>query len=50
MPWSVRKSRGPGYDIIKSDTGAKVGHSATKAEAEASVRARYSNYSRKWKR
>ena len=44
MPWSVRKSKGGGYDIIKSDTGKKVGHSDTKSKAEASVRARYANY------
>ena len=44
MPWSVRKSKGSGWDIIKSDTGKKVGHSDTKAEAKASVRARYANY------
>lgn len=44
MPWKVKKSSSGGYDIIKADTGKKVGHSATKAKAEASVRARYSNY------
>jgi hypothetical protein len=43
MPWSVKKSKGQGYDIVRSDTGKKVGHSATKREAEASVRARYAN-------
>lgn len=45
MPWSVRKSKRGGYDIIKSDTGKVVGHSSTKAKAQASVRARYANYS-----
>jgi len=44
MPWSVRKAKGEGWDIIKSDTGKKVGHSDTKAKAQASVRARYANY------
>ncbi len=44
MPWSVRKAKGSGYDIVKSDTGKKVGHSTTKAKAQASVRARYANY------
>lgn len=43
MPWKAVKSKGPGFDIVKSDTGKKVGHSDTKAEAEASVRARYAN-------
>jgi|SoimicmetaTmtLPB_FD_contig_31_38812338_length_323_multi_2_in_0_out_0_2 hypothetical protein len=43
MPWKVKKSPGSGYDIVKSDTGEKVGHSDTKAKAEASVRARYAN-------
>ena len=50
MPWKVRKARGPGYDIVKSDTGKKVGHSDTRDKAEASVRARYANYDRKWKK
>ena len=47
MPWSVRKAKGSGYNIVKSDTGRKVGHSDTKAKAEASVRARYSGYKKK---
>lgn len=42
MPWTVKKSKGSaGYDIVRSDTGRKVGHSDTKAQAQASVRARY---------
>lgn len=41
MPWNVKKSSGGGYDIVKKTTGKKVGHSTTKAKAEASVRARY---------
>jgi hypothetical protein len=44
MPWRVIKSRGSGYDIIKSDTGKKVGHSNTKEQAKLSVKARYANY------
>lgn len=44
MPWKIKKSKGAGYDIIRSDTGVKVGHSSTKELAEASVRARYANY------
>ncbi len=47
MPWKVKKSAGPGYDIVKADTGKKVGHSDTKKEAEASVRARFANYKKK---
>lgn len=44
MPWDVRKSKKGGYDIVKKGTGKVVGHSSTKAKAEASVRARYVNY------
>jgi len=43
MPWETKKAKGGGYDIVKSDTGEKVGHSGTKAKAEASVKARYAN-------
>jgi hypothetical protein len=43
MPWKTKKASGGGYDIVKSDTGEKVGHSDTKAKAEASVKARYAN-------
>lgn len=43
MPWKTKKASGGGYDIVRSDTGVKVGHSDTKAKAEASVRARYAN-------
>ena len=43
MPWKVKKSKGGGYDIVRADTGKKVGHSATKSKAQASVRARYAN-------
>jgi hypothetical protein len=45
MPWKTKKAAGGGYDIVKSDTGQKVGHSETKAKAEASVKARYANSS-----
>ena len=44
MPWTTRKSSKGGYDIVRADTGKKVGHSDTKAKAQASVRARYANY------
>jgi hypothetical protein len=44
MPWTTKKNSKGGYDIVKADTGKKVGHSLTKALAEASVRARYANY------
>jgi hypothetical protein len=43
MPWKTKKASGEGYDIVKSDTGKKVGHSDTKAKADASVKARYAN-------
>ena len=43
MPWATRKhtGKGDGYDIVKANTGKVVGHSDTKAKADASVRARY---------
>lgn len=44
MPWGVRKAPRGGYDIVKKPSGKVVGHSATKAKAQASVRARYANY------
>ena len=43
-PWTTKKSKGGGYDIVKKDTGKKVGHSTSKAKAVASVKARYANY------
>jgi hypothetical protein len=43
MPWKVRKAK-KGYDITKR--GKKVGHSSTKAKAQASVRARYASKKR----
>lgn len=46
MPWKVVKAR-TGWNIVKSDTGKVVGHSDTKARAEASVRARYGGYNKK---
>ena len=47
MPWTTKKSSKGGYDIVKKDTGAKVGHSTSKAKAQASVRARYAGYNKK---
>ena len=41
MPYAVRKASKGGYDIVKKDTGKKVGHSETKTKAEASIRARH---------
>ncbi|MEI6666479.1 MAG: hypothetical protein WCL53_10065 [Chloroflexota bacterium] len=43
MPYAIHKSRakGGGYDIVKKTTGKKVGHSTSRAKAEASVRARH---------
>lgn len=47
MPYRIVKSRTEsGYDIIKADTGKKVGHSDTKAKAQASIRARYAGEKR----
>lgn len=43
MPWTTRKSKKGGYDIVKKDSGKVVGHSTSKAKAQASVRARYAN-------
>lgn len=45
MPWTV-KSAGNHYDIVKKIGNGKikvVGHSKTKAKAQASVRARYAS-------
>ena len=43
MPWTVVKVNDHKYNIVKSDTGEVVGSSKTRAEAEASIRARYAN-------
>jgi len=43
MPWTTKKAKGGGVDSVKKVTGEKVGHSTSKAKAEASVRARYAN-------
>lgn len=42
MPYKVVK-QGVKYAIVNKDTGKTVGHSDTRAKAEASVRARYAN-------
>lgn len=47
MPWTTKKSKKGGYDIVKKTTGKKVGHSNTKKKAKASVKARYANYKKK---
>lgn len=39
MPYDIKKS-GAGYNIVKSSTGEVVGHSDSKAKAQASVNAR----------
>lgn len=49
MPWDVKKGPKGGYDIVKKDTGKVVGHSDTRAKAEASVRARYANTKSEYK-
>lgn len=43
MPYTTRKNPNGGVDIIKKDTGKKVGHSSTQAKADASIRARYAS-------
>lgn len=40
MPVTVHKAKGSGYDIVEKESGKKVGHSDTKADAESSARAR----------
>jgi hypothetical protein len=40
MPYGTKKNPQGGYDIVKSDTGKKVGHSDTKAKAQSSINAR----------
>lgn len=47
MPWATKKAKGDGYDVVRKDTGKKVGHSDSQAKAKASVRARYANYKKK---
>jgi len=44
MPYKIVK-RGVKYTIINKDTGKVVGHSTTKAKAQASVRARMMSHS-----
>jgi hypothetical protein len=44
MPYKVEKKSGKKpYKIVRKDTGKVVGSSNSKAKAQASVRARYSN-------
>lgn len=49
MPYAIRKSPKGGYDIIKKDTGKKVGHSNSKQKAQASIRARYAGENKRIK-
>ncbi len=42
MPWAVKK-QGNRWAIVKKTTGKVVGHSDSKAKAQASVRARYAH-------
>lgn len=37
MPWSVRKSKRGGWDIVRTATGEVVGHSTSKRNAILSV-------------
>jgi len=42
VPYTVKKGSGPRpWKIVRKDTGKVVGSSTSKAEAQASVRARY---------
>lgn len=41
MPWKTQRIGIRNYAIVRKDTGKVVGHSTSKAKAEASVRARY---------
>jgi hypothetical protein len=45
MPWAVKKT-GNKWAIYKPGTGEIVGHSTSKAKAQASVRARYAGANR----
>lgn len=45
MPWTVRKSTRGGYDTVKKRSGKVVGHHASKAKAEAQLRALYASES-----
>lgn len=47
MPYNIQKRSGPKpYKIINKQTGKVVGSSASKKQAEKSVRARYSGESK----
>ena len=48
MPYTVRKNKDTGkWEIVKKTTGEIVGHSDSKANADASVRARYAGENKK---
>ena len=49
MPYEIKFVKGTGkpWKIIKKTTGQEVGSSATKADAESSVRARYAAENKK---
>jgi hypothetical protein len=50
MPYAVVKKDGPRpFKIIRKDTGKIVGSSTTRAEAQASIRARYANEKKRGK-
>ena len=46
MPYALKKSPRGGYDIVKKDSGKRVGHSDTKTKAQASIRARHAGSNR----
>lgn len=40
MPYSARKAKSGGYNIVNKNTGKKVGHSSSKEKAQKSINAR----------
>lgn len=51
MPYLVKKGKGArSYKIVRRDTGEIVGTSKTRADAEASIRARYMGEHNPWRR
>lgn len=48
MPYRILKKSGPRpYKIIRLEDGKEVGSSATRSDAEASIRARYAGEKKK---
>lgn len=50
MPYNIRRHKNK-YEIVKADTGKVVGTSTTRADAEASIRARHAGaHNKNWKK